>query len=139
MLLLHRLRRVARVDARAAEEEQPADAREARRIEYRGLNHEIRVDEFPSMGLVSQDPADARRGEYDAVRPLALEKSPDREGIHEVERGPRRGEDVRVPVGREPSQERRADEAAVPGDVDPGLLIVALRPVRHADIVAHRP
>src|SRR3989441_660748 len=92
VLLLDRLRAVARVDARGAEKEQLAHARLPGLLEDVGLDRQVLEDEVGGVALVREDAADLRRGEEHDFRALALEELAHRARIDEVELGVRAGE-----------------------------------------------
>ncbi len=121
VVLADRLRAIARVDARGAEEEQPPDARAPGLVDHVGLDRQIVVDEIGGGRAVGQDAADPCRREKDDVGPLGLEERSHRARIGEVQLRVRARDEVRVALRLQRAHQCRAGEAAVAGDVDAGI------------------
>src|SRR5437016_12180655 len=92
VLLLDRLRALARVDAAGAEKQQVAHAGLPGFLEDVGLDPQVLVDEVGGVALVRDDAANLRRGEEHDFRALALEELADRASIAAVGLGVRAGE-----------------------------------------------
>ena len=74
VLLLHRLRRMLRVDARRTEEEQPLDAAQVGLVDDIVLDRQVDMDELGRIGVVGMDPANLRRGQDHVFGLFTLEK-----------------------------------------------------------------
>ena len=118
VLLLHRLRALARVDARAAEVEQPLHREQVRGVHHRGVDHHVVVDELRRPRRVREDAADRAGDEEHVLGPVRAEPVVDGRLVAQVELLARRGEHVAEALGLEPAHDGRADQAAVAGHED---------------------
>ncbi len=118
ILFADRLRAVARVDARAAEVEQPRHVVRPARLHDRGVDHQVVVDELGRARAVGQDAADRARDEENIIGAVGLEPVIHRRLIAQIELVPRGAEDVGEAGGVQPAHERRADQAAMSGHID---------------------
>ena len=85
VLLLHRLRALARVDAGAAEVEQPLHREEVGGVHHRGVDHHVVVDELGRPGGVGEDAAHRSRHQEDVLRAVRAEPVVDRRLVAQVE------------------------------------------------------
>src|SRR5262249_53243060 len=118
----HRLRGLARIDARAAEEEQLLDAGFRRGVNDVRGDDDVLVQEVGLLRGIGDDAADARRGDEDELRLLFAEEAVHAALIEQVELRARAGDDVHVPFALELAHDGRADEAAMAGNVDAAAL-----------------
>ena len=118
ILFPDRLRAVTRVNARAAEIEQSRHVVGPARLHDRGVDHQVVVDELGRARAVGQNPTDRARDQEHIIGTVGLEPVIDRGLIAQVELVTRGAEDVRESGGVQPAHERRADEAAMSGDID---------------------
>src|SRR3989442_7700847 len=94
VLLLDRLRAVARVDAGGAEKKQVAHAGLPGLLEHVGLDRQVLEDEVGGVAVIGDDAPDLRRGEEHDFRALALEGLAHRARIDAVEPRVRGGDAV---------------------------------------------
>ena len=118
VLLLERLRRLARVDAGAAEEDEAAHAVREGRLEEVRLDHEVVVDELPGLLPVGHDAADLGGGVDDHVGAVRVEERPHRRLVAQVDLAEVGDEGLGVAVARQGAPDRRAHEPGVAGEVD---------------------
>src|SRR5579864_2451959 len=85
------------------------------------LDHEVVVDEIGGKRVVGVNAADPRRRKQDGLRPNLLHKAIDLDGVTQIARGARRGDDLAA-LAFEASDQRRAYQAAMTGDPNPLTL-----------------
>ena len=78
------------------------------------------------MAGVGEDPADTGGGEEDELRMLAAEEGLHGRLVEEVELRAGARDDVRVSLALQLADDRRPDEAAVPGDENAALAVHTL-------------
>ena len=108
VLLLERLRGLARVDAGAAEEDQPLDARGERLVDEVELDHQVLLDELARLLPVGQDAADLGGGDDDDLGLLLGEEALRGALVGEIELGDVADDQVLV------AARRRARRIALP-------------------------
>jgi hypothetical protein len=118
VFLLHRLRAVARVDARGTEKQQAFDAVPVCRLDEVVLDREVDGDEVSRIGVVGEDAADFGGSKEHVVGFFCGEEGFDRGLAGEVELSMGAGEDVCVSGGSQTAGDGRTDQAAMAGDVD---------------------
>ena len=118
VLLLHRLRAVAGVDAGAAEVEQPLHREEVGGVHHGGVDHHVVVDELGGPRGVGEDAPHRPRHQEDVLRPGRPEPVVDRRLVAQVELLPGRGRDAGEALRVEPPRDGRPHQAPVPGHED---------------------
>lgn len=126
----HRLRRQLGVDAAGAEEHEPRNAVLPRAVDHVGLDREVVADEFGRVAVIGDDATHLGRGQEQVFRPVLGEEAIDRCGVGQIEFGVGALQDVRVALALKIADDGRADQTAVAGDVDAGVLVhVRLAPL----------
>ena len=97
LLLGHRLRAVARIDAGAAEVQQLLHAVQVRRVHHGRVDHHVVVDELGRPRGVGQDAADGAGDEEDVLRAVRLEPVVHGRLVAQVELLAGRGQDLVKP------------------------------------------
>lgn len=128
------LRREPRVDARRAQEQQPLDLGRPRGVEDVHLDADVLAEEVDRVRRVRHDPADLRRREDDVARAVRTEEVVHGVAVGEVELRGGLPHEPGEPRPFQPAPDRRADQAAVAGDVEDGVPVERRRFV--ADEVA---
>ena len=118
VLLAQRLRGLARVDAGAAEEDDLARPGGLRLADDVGLDLEVLVDELPGLLPVCEDAADLGGRDDDDLGALLGEEAARGVLVGEVELVEVAHDEVLVAGLVQGAQDRAADEAGVPGQVD---------------------
>lgn len=120
-ILGHRLGRLARVDAGAAQEEQFFYPLEVRLVDDIVLDLEVLVDKLSAVGIVGNDPAHPGSGEYHIFRLLVGEESRHQRLVEQVElpNGTPHQAGVTLPLQLTPNC--RANQTQVPGHIDPRI------------------
>src|ERR1041384_6884945 len=96
VLLLDRLRTVARINARGAQKKELAHAGAKGFVDHVGLDGQVLVDELRRVGVVREDPADFGGGEQDDLGLLAAEEFAHGGAVREVELGVGAGNEAAV-------------------------------------------
>ena len=118
VLLADRLRAVARIDARAARGRATAcTSVHPARLDDRGVNHQVVVDELRRARAVGEDAADRAGDEEDVLGPVRLEPVVHRRLIAKIQLLPRGAEDVGEARRLQPPHDRRTDQPAMSRDV----------------------
>ncbi len=128
-VLAQRLRRQLRIDAGRTEEHQLLGAVDMRRMDHIRRNHQIVVEEFGAQRVVGDDAADLGGREKHHLRALGGEPAVDRGLIAQIGFAAARRQQFDI-FRRQPAYQRRADHAAVAGDVD-RLALQLKRQPRH--------
>ena len=123
IVFLHRLRAVARIDARAAQIKQLAHAGAARGVDAVQRDHHVFVEEFHRIGDAGADAADMAGEMEDEVDFVLGKIAIDRRLIAQIELARRRRQQICVAVAAQPRDQRAADHAARAGDQDLRLLV----------------
>ncbi len=116
--LRHRLRRRLRIDAGAAEEQQPLHAGGVGAVDHVGGDREVLVDEVRGPGVVGVDSADLCGREEHELGALTREEIEHPAVIREIELLARRQQQVAAAGRLEPAPDRRADHALAARDED---------------------
>ena len=117
-ILLHRLRRVLRINARAAEEKQLRHLAGVRPVDQVQFDLQILAQELNRVGGIGHDPADPRRRDEHVGRLVLLVKRPHRRRIAEIQLPAGAQQQVGETARLQQSHQRRAHHAAMTGDKD---------------------
>ena len=127
-VLPHRLFGQSRVDAGRTEKDQLPDPGPVGGVDHIGLDQQVFPNEVRRIAVIGEDAPDLCRGQEHIVRAFRLKKRVDVRLPRQVKRVMGPEDQLPEALGPEPAQDRPADQPAMAGDEDGGVL---LHPFRH--------
>ena len=90
-------------------------------VHDRAVDHHVVVDELRRTGAVGHDPADRAGDQEHVLGSVGLEPVRHLGLVAQIELLPLGGENVGVAISFETANDRRPDEARMPGNIDPRI------------------